>query len=434
MPTTIQDIQNALIKRKKNPNRLFRIPDTPEVYELSEWQTPTAEQPGGYGTKKWIPTGAAFEAEYGKEAWPKVKPISREELGKYAMIGQAPPGYEEKPEIKPEIKPEEEPVIGEEPGAKPIDVYDVDKIQVDLDTAGAEKGKAYDEIMGIQSRLYDEEYNKAGMGDTKTKIASVDKEISDRKAKRDQLMLDEKGKPIPQWMITGRVRQEVDAATADINRSIDQRNSLANQYNKGLEDVTRKVGFGTQDAANKYAHWEAEEKRLTTMLTGYQAALTTELGEEVEAERWEKEFEMDVVEARKPKTSSITYESGGRLYLRTYNAETGETIKTEDLGPAPVDKGGDRYTPTQLRAVDREKEILNDVIKTYMADWPKKGDEGLGTRENLILRSIKEFSKLTPDMIRDAIYEQVTDEWLEKNKTEKKGVFKKIHEFMKWPF
>lgn len=93
------------------------------------------------------------------------------------------------------------------------------------------------------SALWKTEFDKSGLEGTKSKVAQFDTDITDRKTKRDQLMLDEKGKPIPQWMITGRVKQEVDAATVDLNRLIDQRNTVAGEYNTGIGEVERKVSY-----------------------------------------------------------------------------------------------------------------------------------------------------------------------------------------------
>ena len=82
--------------------------------------------------------------------------------------------------------------------------YDIGGIQENLTSAAAEKKKAYDEMMGIQSKLYETEYEKAGLDATKQKIYGIDTSIQERKAQRDAMLLDERGKPIPQWMIASR--------------------------------------------------------------------------------------------------------------------------------------------------------------------------------------------------------------------------------------
>lgn len=181
--------------------------------------------------------------------------------------------------------------------------YDISKIQTDLAGASTEKKKAYDAMVGLQTSLYDQEYQKAGLADVKTKIAGVDTDIANRKTQRDQMLLDEMGKPIPQWMITGRKKLEVEAATKDLNQLIDQRNSLASQYNTGLENVTRKVEYGIKDASTKYGYWESEESRLSDLSKTYQATLASELSKETQAEQWEKnsDWKKSYMNSRQPK-------------------------------------------------------------------------------------------------------------------------------------
>jgi len=184
------------------------------------------------------------------------------------------------------------PIVPTTPAAPvaPTGLYDIGKIQTELTTASESKKRSYDELIGLQSKLYEDEYSKAGLGDLKTKISSIDTDITNRKSARDQALLDEKGKPIPQWMITGRKALEIEAATNDINRSIDERNSIAGQYNEGIENVTRKVGYGISDAQTKYSFWESEEKRLSDLVGTYQSLMVAELGARTETERWETEF------------------------------------------------------------------------------------------------------------------------------------------------
>jgi len=185
-------------------------------------------------------------------------------------------------------------------------------------TAGAGKETAVTGITDF-SKLWETEYTKSGLEDVKTKITGVDTDIATRKEQRDKMLLDEMGKPIPQWMITGRKKLEIDEATADLNRMIDQRNSLASQYNTGIGEVTRKTGYAID----------------------YQKELAKSLREETEAERWEKGFgleeklyELQKTKAEAPNVRTSEYEVGGRRIRDTYDAETGELIKREDLGVA----------------------------------------------------------------------------------------------------
>jgi len=174
--------------------------------------------------------------------------------------------------------------------------YDIGKIQTSLSAASTEKKKAYDAMVGLQTSLYNTEYQKANLADVKTKITNIDTDITNRKAQRDQMLLDEMGKPIPQWMITGRKKLEIDAATNDLNRLIDQRNSLASEYNTGLANVSRKVEYGVKDAATKYAYWENEESRLSNLSRAYQSVLASELSRKERAKQWEKDYAIKLEE------------------------------------------------------------------------------------------------------------------------------------------
>lgn len=70
-----------------NPiERLFRVPGTDEIFELSEWQAPQPDVPEGFGTRIWIKSAEIFEQMYGKEGWAKVKDITRAELNKYYLM------------------------------------------------------------------------------------------------------------------------------------------------------------------------------------------------------------------------------------------------------------------------------------------------------------------------------------------------------------
>lgn len=159
------------------------------------------------------------------------------------------------------------------------------------ETPTGEFGTTYGAIVGAEkpaetqdySKIWETEYGKSGMEDTKTKIGGIDTDIATRKAQRDQMLLDESGKPIPQWLITGRKKLEVDAATADLNRMIDQRNALAGQYNTGLAEVERKVSYAID--------WQKELQR--------------QLAGKTEAERWEKEFGIKLEELGLKKAEAV---------------------------------------------------------------------------------------------------------------------------------
>jgi len=229
--------------------------------------------------------------------------------------------------------------------------YDIKTILDSLAAAGTSKADAYKGMLGLQTSLYNTEYTKAGLGAIKDKIAKLDADINTRKADRDRKMLDERGKPIPQWMLSGRLKLEIDSATADINSMIDERNTAAGEYNMGIDEVTRKVEYGVKDAATKYGYWKDEEGRLTDLAKTYYDILTKEVERAEEREEWEAEFALDVEKARAPETYAPgtlekDYEyyktQGGTMTLEEF-MEQGTKEEAESRIDAYIDskRGGD---------------------------------------------------------------------------------------------
>ena len=158
------------------------------------------------------------------------------------------------------------------------ELYDIGKIQSDLTGASAKKTEAYNELIGLQSKQYETEYNKAGLGEIKTKVAGVDSDIANEKRVRDESI--DKVRRNPYYsaaIITGEVAEIERTSNARLNRLIDQRNSIAGQFNAGIDDATRKVGYATKDAQTKYSYWENEEKRLSGLTSTYQTELRRQL-------------------------------------------------------------------------------------------------------------------------------------------------------------
>ncbi len=274
--------------------------------------------------------------------------------------------------------------MGAQLGSPAASLGDIEKGLMDIRTnLGEITPTAQKDPGAIQdfSEMWETEYGKSGLEDVKTKVSGVDTDIAARKKQRDDMLLDEMGKPIPQWMITGRKKLEVDAATADLNQLIDQRNAFAGEYNTGISEIERKVNYAID-----------YQKELQKQLTG-----------ETEATQWEKDYALKLYEAQKPKETTLPT-SYQEWSLAGKPGTFEEWLKTSD-----------EYTSTQVRAKDRETELLKTVIEKYKADWPKQGDTGLGTREDLINRAMKEYTNLTADKIKNAVYGEIPNEWLTAN-------------------
>jgi LysM repeat protein len=342
--------------------------------------------------QKMLGSGARWKELQGYSGTPEKLPI-----GTVLTIPEAAPAAMEKvAEIKSQLgaeptlatKIEPSAQLGATKSALTGATYDIGKIQTDIGLAGTSKKAAYDELMGIQSKLYESEYAKAGLADIKTKIGTLDQDLSNRKATRDKMLLDEMGKPIPQWMITGRKKLEVDAATADLNRMTDERNTMATSYNTGIDEVTKKVEYGSNDAATKYSYWEGEEGRLTNLMKTYQDMMVSELGGGISTQVVEANGRKLLVNSTTGEIikdlGEVTVTGGEKTYgLQSikddegniagyFNPATGETTKYEAAAPVPTENTEEEFrskvatkikTGESLEKMKNNPETIGVVIK-----------------------------------------------------------------------
>jgi len=298
--------------------------------------------------------------------------------------------------VTPPVTPEGETVTPEGETTEeitpttPTELYDIGKIQTDLTTASASKKAAYNELIGLQSKQYDTEYNKLGLGDLKTQVAGVDSDIADEKRVRDESI--DKVRRNPYYSaatITGEVAEIERTSNARLNRLIDQRNSIAGQFNAGIDDIARKVGYATSDAQTKHSYWENEEKRLSGLVSTYQTELRRQL-ERAEAapavigtaetgyRQWDpatKTWKMIIPptpptpKERVEKFQSIKDPITGKS-IGYFNPATGEShyYSPEELGVpgAPGVSEVGTYTDDQMR------EYIRDKIRRWGVG---KGDE-----------------------------------------------------------
>lgn len=215
-----------------------------------------------------------------------VRETTPEEIVK-AGVGEAVPGLLTTGAVKgfpaPETWQEREKRLREEKEKE----YKVSQIEADIEEASGNI-KTFLSQKPDTVALFNKEYKAAGLENTKTKIEALDIDITQAKRVRDQTLLTEEGKPIPQWMITGRRRMILNDTERTISNLIDERNSLTQQYNQNLNEVTAKVGMKQEDtkteaqrlqglldlATGKY---ERVQKRISEILRGEREAYEGEL-------------------------------------------------------------------------------------------------------------------------------------------------------------
>ena len=129
--------------------------------------------------KIYRPWGEWEEVTPGEEAWQKAGGIAPPEWKPIVTGGIAPSEWKPIVTTK-EITPTTPTELSD------TELYDIKKIQSNLTDASTSKKAAYNELIRLQSKQYDTEYNKAGLGELKTKVAGVDSDITDEKRVRDE--------------------------------------------------------------------------------------------------------------------------------------------------------------------------------------------------------------------------------------------------------
>lgn len=196
----------------------------------------------------------------------------------------------------------------------------LDKITSDLEAAKVKQKEIYDGLATKQTQLYNTVYAELGLDTKKAKIAEMDKSITTKTAERDQATLDENGKPIAQWLITGDLKLAYDKYNNEITQLTNERNATASEYNIGLDELGKKVDAGMADAKTAASYWDNQVVNLSNQAASYQSQLLAILNGEAAAEK-----------ANTPQTEII--EANGRKLLVTYNSQ-GKIVSKEDLGEA----------------------------------------------------------------------------------------------------
>lgn len=222
----------------------------------------------------------------------------------------------------------------------PLSTYNHVQLQSDIATTTSQLKNAEDSLKGYKSKRYDEEYAKEGLGELESKIATLDGQISGEKGTRDTSVSKTRRNPFySAATITGETAEIEQQANRNISNLIDERNSLSQQYNTKLGKVNSRIADETADKEREIESLRFNLDRFDRSLSDYRGELRSQLNFDTEAERWEAEFGLRLQEANKKKTSVSEFEAGGKLYRDVFNSETGELIKRETLGNAPVGSG-----------------------------------------------------------------------------------------------
>lgn len=107
--------------------------------------------------------------------------------------------------------------------------------------------------------IYEEEYKNSGVGDIKSRLSDIDKEIAKIRDKYTQTSGNISENPwLSEASRVGRLRILNDQMQSEIGNYLEQKNQLSDLYNLGLNEVQLRLGLRTNDLANQRSIQEQE--------------------------------------------------------------------------------------------------------------------------------------------------------------------------------
>lgn len=187
---------------------------------------------------------------------------------------------------------------GSKPDATVPAGFDVAGLQTQISDTQKKLDTAQGTLKNYYTTRYDQEYSARGLGDIKTKIADLDSKIASEKGVRDESISKTRRNPYySAATITGESSEIERLANAKINNFVDERNSLAGEYNTSLDEVTKKVAAETAEKEREVDDLKYNLGTLTKQLSDYRETLRSELADEKDEEHWQMEFMLKLQDA-----------------------------------------------------------------------------------------------------------------------------------------
>lgn len=169
--------------------------------------------------------------------------------------------------------------------------YDVEKIRGDIDTYKTKMDDAFQTYKKSQSETFNKEYETRGLGTKKNQIKDIDDQIAAAREERDNALFKEGVNPnVSAGQLTGKQKKVADFYNSKINNLIDNRNSVASEYNTELGEVTRLSEVASNEAKAEYDYFANLLNRLDSQLGSYRKELLDSLEKEQTQSNWEKEL------------------------------------------------------------------------------------------------------------------------------------------------
>ncbi len=208
--------------------------------------------------------------------------------------------------------------------------YDLSSLQTQIGTVQQKLDSAQSALKNYYTTRYDQEYNTRGLGDIKTKIANLDSKIAGEKGTRDESISKTRRNPYySAATITGESSEIERLANSTINNYVDERNSLAGEYNSTLDEVTKKVAAETGEKEREVDELKYNLASLTKQISDYKDTLRSELDRESDDQHWEAEFMLKLQEADQRAKEASNGGSGNSTAGERFSARIGQGLEPD---------------------------------------------------------------------------------------------------------
>ena len=210
-----------------------------------------------------------------------------------------------------------------------VQPVDATALQQEVTDTESRLNTAQGNLKGYQSKRFKEEFDKERLGELESSIATLDADIANEKSARDTSISKTRRNPFfSSATITGETREIEGQANRGISNLIDERNSLASQYNSALQKINNTIALETEDQEREIGELKFNLGRLDDQLGTYRSELRSQLAFDTEAERWESEFALRLTQMQE---RAQTGSGGGS----TPSTETERFTQRVDAGLEP---------------------------------------------------------------------------------------------------
>lgn len=252
------------------------------------------------------------------------------------------------------------------------------KYREDYDSYKTKRDDAFQSLKGITTDTFNSEYDSRKLEEKKQKIETLDGDIASLRAARDADLNEVRKNPnLSASQMTGDVKKQADFYNAQINNLINERNSVAGEYNSELDEIDRIVQNAVTDAQAEYAYYDGLFNEAGTNISSYESALREELLADQEQDNFERQLEQALTIAQMKGTGSgggsddnwkLVYDDYGQpLYWFNSATKEIEYINGDD-NPGGGNTGGGSFDDLEAE-LDNEDGGSSDFVWWNPKTW-----------------------------------------------------------------